>query len=155
MQDQRCDVCGEPATQFYAVANCFTDGRPGSSTSTQLCDAHAAAHEQATARETLDSMLRGWRGMAAFARPEDVVDVVFDAPTEADAGQSATDLRQSFGGHAEVARWPDGWKVIWQLSASVPAIDQWQCEGWSQRVMEIARRGNCTLNGYALPAQRA
>lgn len=154
MEQEICDVCGQPATHFFTAAQCFSDGRPGSSAGTQLCDVHAAAHEQAAAQETLDSMLRSWRGLATFAQPTDIVEIVFDAQGEADAAQSAAELRQICGGDAPIAECPGGWKIIWRLAASVSAIDQWQCEGWSRRVMEIVRRGKCKLNGFAMPPQR-
>jgi hypothetical protein len=79
MEHNLCDICGRPATHFFDVVHCDAVGGSTSSVSIQLCALHAAAHEQTTAQETLDSMLRSWRRLAAFAQLTDVVEIVFDA----------------------------------------------------------------------------
>jgi len=153
MEQDLCDVCGRPATHFVNSAHCFNDGRLGSSSSIKLCAVHAEMQENVTAQATLISLLTSWRQLAAFAEPTDWVEVTFDASDNASADRLASDLKNGFGGNAASEEWPGGWVVIWRLSATAETIDQWECEGWSQRVLELARHNQCKLSGFALPAR--
>jgi hypothetical protein len=153
MQEDYCDVCGQIATHFFTTAQCFSDGRSESNGGRKFCEVQAVVHEQSIAREMLDSMLCSWRALGKFARSTDFIEIVFHTADEGDAAQSAGELGRRCGGVGTVADGPDGWTVTWLLAAS--ALDQWQCEGWSQRVMEIVRGGTCKLSGFALRVERA
>jgi hypothetical protein len=152
MEDNRCDICGQPATHFFTAAHCDAAAGLKSSESAKLCALHAAAHAVTQAQETLRSMLSLWRTHVTAARPSDVVEVDFDCRTEAAATSAAGELGQACGGEASAAKNSDGWTVVWRLPMTTAALDQWQCEGWSRRIDEMLRRGDCTLNGFAVPA---
>src|SRR5687768_16588075 len=105
-----CDICGQPATHFFGEVTCFADGRPPcSDTNAKFCEVHAAAHEEVKARETLDSLLQSWRALATFAQPSDLMEIVFDAPSETEAGGFAGELMRACGGDAGTVEWADTW----------------------------------------------
>jgi hypothetical protein len=75
---------------------------------------------------------------------------MFAATTEAAAASLAKDLASTLGGSASVAEWPQNWMVLWRLPATSSAIDRWECDGWSNRVMQLLLDLNCHVSGFSL-----
>jgi hypothetical protein len=176
MSGGTCDICGQPATIHYCYASAYAGGgQAEEARSVSLCAEHAVLHEQAECRRRLDEMQKSLWTFAQRCEPTRGMEFHVYANDEGSARSFQIALIALCGGEASVsspeeiiermrrvrAKWrPDvpfdphtvasRWEVSWKADATMSLADQWQTEGWSQRLYDLIVAHGCGLGGWGL-----
>jgi hypothetical protein len=147
MHDQLCELCDQPATVFFNYAISSTDGRsagPEPSSSRQFCAVHARAYQDQQNREMLNRLPQKIRKWSKGCPSTGQVALWFAA--NANATEFQADLTRIYRADATISEKDNEWEVL--LTLPVNVIDQWECENWSQQLLELCQRHECRPTGF-------
>jgi hypothetical protein len=176
MEIQTCDLCQRPATFFYSYFTCNASGGQAEAPrkSVSLCAEHAALHARAESQRSLAQMLKAMKKLAQQAKPVQSIGLTIASPDKESAQNFQWGILQLCGGksfvsspetiaenlrraavkvHLDLAHISAAqmrWEVQWNSDTTISVLDQWQTEGWSQRLHRLIVAHSCEVKGWSV-----